>query len=111
MHGGSPVLSALSETADAGFFFSGPKEYMSDAQLRLTNTGLSTYDYVHPDLTKNRDFADKVLFADKLENGVSTGAMTNEERENWPTYSPYSIVTPRISGYGSVPLSPILGHC
>jgi hypothetical protein len=45
----------------------------------LTYSGLSTYDYVLPDLTKNRDFADQILFADKLAGGVPSGPMSAEE--------------------------------
>lgn len=39
----------------------------------------------------------QVLFANKQVNGVST-RITDEEFENWPTYSASSIVTPLISG-------------
>ena len=62
--------------------------------------GPTSYADAFEDIDKNRVFANDTLFASKYyADGSEAGEMSKEERNDWPTYSNTSIVTPRISGY------------
>eukprot|EP00123_Amoebidium_parasiticum_P022336 comp8570_c0_seq1/m.3858 comp8570_c0_seq1/g.3858 ORF comp8570_c0_seq1/g.3858 comp8570_c0_seq1/m.3858 type:complete len:944 (-) comp8570_c0_seq1:455-3286(-) len=59
--------------------------------------GNTNYTAAYMDMAQNKDFARYILFSRRY-NGEEWVNMTDAERDNMPSYSPNSLITPRISG-------------